>query len=180
LINKNNTPFNGLRIGLFLLYSVFLFSCNPSKVANESPTVLTQDVKTVGRFMDTVAKYKTDVLVIKGDEPINYITVGKLDIMKTDLGFFDTKQAEIACKKLGDGWRLPTEAELNLIYEKNEELGEFKTNYYLGMENGTDAYNEDVTMHLRMSIISGEVVLLQTDQELFSQYGVRAVRDHKP
>jgi hypothetical protein len=130
--------------------------------------------------MDTVAKYKTDVLVIKGDEPINYITVGKLDIMKTDLGFFDTKQAEIACKKLGDGWRLPTEAELNLIYEKNEELGEFKTNYYLGMENGTDAYNEDVTMHLRMSIISGEVVLLQTDQELFSQYGVRAVRDHKP
>ena len=86
---------------LIVIYSVFLFSCNPSKVANESPTVLTEDVKTVGRFMDTVVKYKTDVLVTKGDEPINYITIGKLDVMKTDLGFFDSKQAEIACKKLG-------------------------------------------------------------------------------
>ncbi len=111
---------------------------------------------------------------------IDFITIGKLDIMKTDLGFFDSKQAEIACEKLGDGWRLPNEEELNLIYEKNEELGEFKTNYYLGMESGTDAYNEDVTLHLRMSIINGEIVLLQSDQELFSQYGVRAVRDHKP
>lgn len=100
--------------------------------------------------------------------------------MKTDFGFFDSKEAEIACKKLGHGWRLPTETELNVIYEQNDKLGTFTTNYYLGMENGTDAYNEDVTMHLRMSIINGEIVLLQSDQELFSQYGVRAVRDHKP
>lgn len=113
---------------------------------------------------------------------IDFITIGNLDIMKMDLGFFDSKQAEIACKKLGDGWRLPNEAELNVIYEQNEKLGTFKTNYYLGTDSGLDAYkeNEDVMMYLRMSIISGEVVLLQTDQELFSQYGVRAVRDHKP
>ena len=111
---------------------------------------------------------------------IDFITIGKLDIMKTDLGFFDSKQAEIACKKLGDGWRLPTEAELNVIYEQNEKLGTFKTNYYLGLGYEPDAYNEngDVKMFLRISIINGEVVILQSDQELFSQYGVRAVRDH--
>lgn len=163
---------------LFIIYSVFLFSCNPSKVANESPTVLPDDVKTVGRFMDTIPKYKTETAVPKENEPINFVTIGKLDIMKTDLGFFDSKQAEIACKKLGDGWRLPNEEELNVIYNENEKLGLFKTNYYLGMESGTDAYNEDITMHLRMAIINGEIVLLQSDQELFSQYGVRAVRDH--
>ncbi len=113
---------------------------------------------------------------------IDFITIGKLDIMKTDLGFFDSKQAEIACKKLGDGWRLPNEAELNVIYEQNEKLGTFKTNYYLGLGYEPDAYNEneDVKMFLRISIINGEVVILQSDQELFSQYGVRAVRDHKP
>jgi len=112
---------------------------------------------------------------------IDFITIGKLDIMKTDLGFFDSKQAEIACKKLGDGWRLPTEAELNVIFEQNEKLGTFKTNYYLGLGYEPDAYNEneDVKMFLRISIINGEVVILQSDQELFSQYGVRAVRDHK-
>ena len=163
---------------LIVIYSVLLFSCNPSKVENKSPTVLTEDVKTVGRFMDAIPKYKTETAVPKENEPINFVTIGKLDIMKTDLGFFDSREAEIACKKLGHGWRLPNEEELNLIYEKNEELGEFKSNYYLGMESGTNAYNEDVTMHLRMSIINGEIVLLQTDQELFSQYGVRAVRNH--
>ena len=175
--NNNNKPFYGLIIGLF-----FLFSCNPSKVVNESPTVLNEDVKTVGRFIDTVSKYKADVLVTKGHEPINYITIGKLDIMKTDLGFFDSKQAEIACNKLEDGWRLPNEAELNVIFEQNEKLGTFKTNYYLGLGYEPDAYNEneDVKMFLRISIINGEVVILQSDQELFSQYGVRAVRDHKP
>jgi hypothetical protein len=162
---------------LVLIFLVFLFSCNPSKVTNESPTVLSEDVKTVGRFMDTVSKYKTETLVLKENQPINFITIDKLDIMKTDLGLLDSKQAEIACKKLGDGWRLPNEAELNVIYNENDKLGVFETNYYLGTETGTDAYNEDVTLHLRMSIINGEIVLLQSDQELFSQYGVRAVRN---
>jgi hypothetical protein len=165
---------------LVLILLVFLFSCNPNKVTNESPTVLSEEVKTVGRFIDTTAKYKTVTLISKENEPIDYITIGELDVMKTDLGFFDSKQAEIACKKLGDGWRLPNEAELSLIYDKNEELGEFKTNYYLGMDSGSNAYEENVTIYLRVSIMNGEVVLLQTDQELFSQYGVRAVRDHKP
>lgn len=163
---------------LIVIYSVLLFSCNPSKVENKSPTVLTKNVKTVGKFIDSIPKYKTEPVLPKKIEPINFVTIGKLDIMKTDFGFFDSKEAEIACKKLGHGWRLPTETELNVIYEQNDKLGTFTTNYYLGMENGTDAYNEDVTMHLRMSIINGEIVLLQTDQELFSQYGVRAVRDH--
>jgi hypothetical protein len=51
----------------------------------------------------------------------------------------------------------------------------------LGLGYEPDAYNEngDVKMFFRISIINGEVLILQSDQELFSIYGVRAVRDHK-
>ena len=117
----------------------------------------------------------------KIDNAIAFMTIGPLDISSNDLGFFDSKQAEIECEKLGDGWRLPNEAELMMIYEHNEQLGTFKTNYYLGLGYEPDAYNEngDVKMFLRLSIITGEVLMLQGDQELFSVYGVRAVREHK-
>jgi hypothetical protein len=68
-----------------------------------------------------------------------------------------------------------------VIYEQNDKLGKFKTNYYLGLGYEPDSYNEngDVKMFLRISIINGEVVILQSDQEMFSIYGLRVVRDHK-
>ena len=119
--------------------------------------------------------------ISKANKSIEFIKIDQLDIATKDLGFFDSKQADIACQKLGDGWRLPNEAELNVIYEQNDKLGTFKTNYYLGLGYEPDAYNEneDVKMFFRISIINGEVVILQSDQELFSIYGVRAVREHK-
>jgi len=58
-------------------------------------------------------------------------------------------------------------------------LEEFKSNYYVGMDSGLDAEDENVTVYLRISVINGEIVMLQTDEEVYSVYGVRAVRDHK-
>lgn len=166
---------------LLINISFVLFACNTNNDTNKSPTVLSDEVKTVGKLMDTVAKNKSETIALKENKSIEFITIDNLDITIKDLGFFDSKQADIECQKLGDGWRLPTEAELNVIYEQNDKLGTFKTNYYLGLGYEPDAYNEneDVKMFLRISIINGEVVILQSDQELFSQYGVRAVRDHK-
>jgi hypothetical protein len=63
--------------------------------------------------------------------------------------------------------------------KKNEELGKFKTNYYVGMDAGLDAEDENVTVYLRISILNGEIVTLQTNEEVYSVYGVRAVRNHK-
>jgi hypothetical protein len=163
---------------IFIFCFVFL-SC--SSITETSIEVRhSKDLDTVQKIQKHVVSENKELSNPNSKVKIDFITIGKLDIMKTDLGFFDSKQAEIACNKLGDGWRLPNEVELNVIFEQNEKLGTFKTNYYLGTETGMDAYNEDVTLHLRMSIINGEIVLLQSDQELFSQYGVRAVRDHKP
>ena len=148
---------------------------------DESSTLLAKS----NIIIDTNKDYQVNDTIRKGiskaNKSIDFITIDNLDIATKDLGFFDSKQADIACQKLGDGWRLPNEAELNVIYEQNDKLGTFKTNYYLGLGYEPDAYNEngDVKMFFRISIINGEVVILQSDQELFSIYGVRAVREHK-
>ena len=109
----------------------------------------------------------------KNNTVVDFITIGNLDVMMHDIGFYNSKQAEIECEKLGDGWRLPNEAELTLIYEQSNTLGEFSTNYYVGL-----GFDEEEKVYLRLSIINGEIVLLQSDQEVYSIYGLRAVRDH--
>lgn len=109
----------------------------------------------------------------KNTTVVDFVTIGNLDVMMHDIGFFNSKQAEIACEKLGDGWRLPNEAELNLIYEQSNDLGTFETNYYLGL-----GFDEEEKVFLRLSIINGEIVLLQSDQEVYAVYGLRALRDH--
>jgi hypothetical protein len=171
-------------IYLFFCIILILFSCR-SNIKNdlhdEKSTLLAKskiiiDTNKDHQVNDTIRKG-----ISKANKSIEFITIDQLDIATKDLGFFNSKQADIACQKLGDGWRLPNEDELNVIYEQNDKLGTFKTNYYLGLGYEPDAYNEngDVKMFLRISIINGEVVILQSDQELFSNYGVRAVRDHK-
>jgi hypothetical protein len=149
-----------------------LFSCNNQEQNHNVKNNISKDTI-------VVQENKTPTVVDDTPKEEKFYTIENLDIMKHDLGFFNVKQAEIECQKLGDGWRLPNEAELNLIYEKNEELGKFKTNYYVGMDAGLDAEDENVTVYLRISIMNGEIVTLQTNEEVYSVYGVRAVRNHK-
>ena len=166
----------------FLISKIYFVFLACSSITEKPATISnSNDLDTVQKInKNTVSKNK-ELSDTKPKNKVEFITIDNLDITTKDLGFFDSKQADIACQKLGDGWRLPNEAELNVIYEQNDKLGTFKTNYYLGLGYEPDAYNEngDVKMFLRISIINGEVVLLQSDQELFSVYGVRAVRDHK-
>jgi len=169
---------------LFFCIILILFSCS-SNIKNdlhdETSTVLEKSNIIIDTNKDHQVNDTLSKSISKANKSIEFITIDQLDIATKDLGFFNSKQADIACQKLGDGWRLPNEDELNVIYEQNDKLGTFKTNYYLGLGYEPDAYNEngDVKMFLRISIINGEVVILQSDQELFSNYGVRAVRDHK-
>jgi hypothetical protein len=47
----------------------------------------------------------------------------------------DTKEA---CAKLGDGWRLPTLEELNVLYENKDKIDGFANSYYhSSKEDGT-------------------------------------------
>jgi hypothetical protein len=164
-----------MKLIFVILFPLFiLFSCN-----NQEQEQINNIKNNISKDTIEVQENKTSTVVDDTPKEEKFYTIENLDIMKYDLGFFNVKQAAIECKKLGDGWRLPNEAELNLIYEKNEELGEFKSNYYVGMDSGSDEYEENVKVYLRISVINGEIVMLQTDEEVYSVYGVRAVRNHK-
>ncbi|MDA9161763.1 DUF1566 domain-containing protein [Crocinitomicaceae bacterium] len=54
------------------------------------------------------------------------VKIGNLEIMTEDLGEeMAWMEAKKACADLGDGWRLPTKVELNILYENKDEIGGF-------------------------------------------------------
>ena len=58
------------------------------------------------------------------------IKIGDLEVMTDDLGKMTWDDAKKACENLGDGWRLPTKDELNVLYENKDKIGGFASNYY--------------------------------------------------
>ena len=64
------------------------------------------------------------------ERKVSTIKIGNLEVMTEDLGEMNWDDAKKACKNLGDGWRLPTKDELNLLYENKEKIGGFAINYY--------------------------------------------------
>ena len=58
------------------------------------------------------------------------IKIGNLEVMTEDLGEMNWEDAKKACADLGDGWRLPTKDELNLLYENKEKIGGFANSLY--------------------------------------------------
>ena len=54
----------------------------------------------------------------------------KFKVHKDNKANLTWEQANIYCKLLGDGWRLPTRVELLLMYENKEEIGGFVSNDY--------------------------------------------------
>ena len=53
------------------------------------------------------------------------IKIGNLEVMTKDLGEMTWEDAMKACADLGDGWRLPTKVELNVLYENKDKIGGF-------------------------------------------------------
>lgn len=68
--------------------------------------------------------------------------IDKLEIADNDFpGTWTLSVAIRACAKLGDGWRLPTKEELDIIYKSKRELGGFKDElYWYNDANVKDSY----------------------------------------
>lgn len=64
-------------------------------------------------------------------------------VYPTDLGEMSWNETKKACADLGDGWRLPTKEELNLIYKNKDEIGGFADNYYWSSTEYNDYYAWD-------------------------------------
>jgi len=72
---------------------------------------------------------------IKEEKNSSTIKIGNLEVMTEDLGSMTWDDAVKACADLGDGWRLPTKDELNVLYENQYEIGGFANlNYWSSTE----------------------------------------------
>ena len=71
----------------------------------------------------------TSTVNVDGRE-VSTIKIGNLEVMTEDLGVMDWHDAKKACADLGDGWRLPTKDELNILYKNKDKIGGFVSNFY--------------------------------------------------
>ena len=54
------------------------------------------------------------------------IKIGNLEVAQHDFNRdWKYDDAKVACAKLGEGWRLPTKDELNLLYQNKDKIGGF-------------------------------------------------------
>ena len=105
---------------IYLGMILMLGSCG----ANESVTALST-VNVDGREVSTIkigteTKRRSD----------------NLEVMTKDLGKMQWDDAVKACADLGDGWRLPTKDELNILYENKDNIGGFANSYYWSSTEG--------------------------------------------
>ena len=96
-----------------MIFILFVSCSSPSGSTNESPT------------SDEAATYKQIKII---GEPIR---IGGLEVAQNDFPEdINWDDAGKACKALGDGWRLPTKDELNLMYLNKDRIGGFANNNY--------------------------------------------------
>ena len=80
-------------------------------------------------------KEKNSSTVNVGGKEVSTIKIGNLEVMTKDLGGMEWEDAKKACADLGDGWRLPTKDELNILYENKDKIGGFVSD-----DNNTDLF----------------------------------------
>ena len=62
-----------------------------------------------------------------------------LEVMTKDLGKMNWENAKKSCADLGNGWRLPTKDELNLMYLNKDKIGGFaNSGFWSSTEYGWD------------------------------------------
>lgn len=158
----------------FIFFSLIIMACSHRQKSNTLDLTLAIDSMAVKAGVNNI---KTDNQQAKRE--ISFCKIDHLDIMNEDLGIMNVVQAEEEALKIGDGWRLPNEMELNLIYE-SDSIKNLATNYYVGVEESVEIAEDGSKekIYLRKSVVNGELITLQTKDEIYSIYGARLVRDH--
>ena len=83
---------------------------------------------------------------------LNYVEIGDLFIQNADLGIMNYYQVKNSLASIGDGWRLPNESELIIMFQNRDKIGGLTTSTktvnkhlvasYLGGPSGAlEAYN---------------------------------------
>ena len=76
--------------------------------------------------------------VTKEKQAKSTVKIGDLEVMTEDLGEMRWDAAKKACADIGDGWRLPTKDELNILYENKDKIGGFANYYWSSTESDSN------------------------------------------
>jgi hypothetical protein len=107
----------------------------------------------------------------ESESAIPIVKIGNLEVMTEDLGEMYWDEAMKACADLGEGWRLPTEDELNVLYENKDEIGGFDNDFAEDYYWCSTEVSEDIVMYQGFN--NGEQDAIPKDYDTFC---VRAVR----
>ena len=67
------------------------------------------------------------------------IKIGNLEVAEHDFpNRMEWENAKIVCSKLGNGWRLPSNVELNILYRFKDKIGGFTDFYYWSFTEGEE------------------------------------------
>tara|TARA_R110000824_G_scaffold168348_1_gene345333 strand:- start:156 stop:641 length:486 start_codon:yes stop_codon:yes gene_type:complete len=115
---------------LFVFLLVGLVSCGDASA--DATGEVTKE-----KQADDTGDASKDVTKEKQADKYSTVKIGNLEIMTKDLGKKGWDDAMKACTDLGDGWRLPTKDELNLLFENREKIGGFANfGYWSSTEYG--------------------------------------------
>lgn len=104
---------------------------------------------TNGKLDYNMGSYKKNIRAVRSVLILGYTSntkekinkVGNIEVALTDLnGEFSWEEAKAECAKLGKGWRLPTQEELNILYRFQNKIGGFGQSRYWT----SDKLNDDI------------------------------------
>ena len=126
---------------LFVFLLVFLISCGEAPTIEKNNTDATKTTDTIQEIND---ENQVDTTLNKEEradlETKIYpsIKIRELEIMTEDLGRMNWGDAKKSCADLGEGWRLPTKKELEVLFENKNKIGGFtNASYWSSSESGT-------------------------------------------
>ena len=94
------------------------------KSQEEQMALLSHRLDSLNKEMIKVKEKKSSTVNVGGKE-VSTIKIGNLEVMTKDLEEMEWEDAKKACADLGDGWRLPTKDELNMLYQNKDKIGGF-------------------------------------------------------
>jgi hypothetical protein len=100
--------------------------------------------------------------------------IGKIEIAQNDFSWqMDLDEAIKTCEQLGNGWRLPTKDELNIIFKNKSTIKGFIKQKYTNEYWSSEKYSERGEFWWIQDMINGKVTYMEKDGGWIS---VRAVR----
>lgn len=87
------------------------------------------------------------------------IMLGHLEIAQHDFPKqMNWEEAKNACSSLGEGWRLPTKIELNILYQNKDKIGGFDGKYYWSSSeiNGNFAWGQSCDLGIQYNALKDD------------------------